>query len=185
MVDLISRQLSQLENQEGLGKRLSEEKKRKLADVIFWNICFFVALGLIEKITQSLGSDKLNEIVIDACDEINTPASFLVKHGILMKYNKSPQINSIAKRMQQDDFSKIADKVAKLMVVDYCSINRISFKDRQRIHDLLKIPRAKLLLTESSKQYNFFNYPYKMASLFKYRISLVLYLNNNVGACTS
>ena len=89
IVDFISERLSQLEEGEGSNKKLNKEKKKKKAKIIFWNVNFFIVFGLICKIVHSLGSDKLTEIVNNVCDEVNTPASFLIKHGILMGYNFS------------------------------------------------------------------------------------------------
>jgi len=62
-----------------------------------------------------------------------------------MEYDKNPQIVELSKKINEDDFSKIADKVVKLMVVDYCSLNKINFKDRQRIIALLNIPQKNIL----------------------------------------
>lgn len=149
--DFISKRLSDLEEKEGFNKKMSEEKKRKIADVIFWNICFFVVWGIIDKVIHSLGSDKSIEIGSDACDEVGTPASFLVKHGILMEYEKNPQIPEIYKKLEDDEVSKIADKVMKMMIVDFCSMNKINYRARQRIISLLGIS-AKNILPMNQKE---------------------------------
>jgi len=76
---------------------------------------------------------------------VNTPASFLVKHGILMWYKKNLQINEFAKRINEKDFSEIAKRVIKLMVVNHCSLHSIDYKDRQRIKNILGISEKNLL----------------------------------------
>ena len=121
-------------------KRPSEEEKKKISRIIFWNVNFFIVYSLINKIVHSLGSDKLTEIVNKACDKVNTPASFPVKHGILMWYNKNLRIDEIAKRIKDKNFSKIAERVMKLMVVNHCYFHSVSYKDRQRIENKLGIP---------------------------------------------
>jgi len=145
IVDFILEMLSQLEEGEGANKKLTGEKKREHAEIIFWNVNFFIMYGFIDKIVRSLGSDKLTEIVMNVCDEVNTPASFLIKHGILMGYNKNPQIKELAKRINENDFSEIAEKVTKLMVVNHCSLHTVHYRERQRITSLLKVPAGKLL----------------------------------------
>jgi len=86
----------------------------------------------------------LTEIVGIIDSRINTPASFLVKHGILMGYNKNLQIDELAKKIKEKDFSKILQNILKFMIVDYTSQHPISYRDRQRIESKLGIPRKKL-----------------------------------------
>ena len=126
-------------------QELSMEKLEKISKAIFWNLNFFTIYGLINKIVTSLGSDKLIQIVEAVCDDINTPASYLVKHGILMWYNKNLQVDSIAKKIDEDGFSKIAKRIMKFMIVDHCSMHKIGYKDRQRIEQKFRIPSKKLI----------------------------------------
>jgi hypothetical protein len=79
------------------------------------------------------------------CDEVNTPASFMVKHGILMEYNKNIQIKELTNRISGKDFSEIAKRATKLMVVNHCSLHQVKYGDRQRIETLLEVPARKLL----------------------------------------
>jgi hypothetical protein len=144
IVEFISKRLDHMEEGKDPSQRLSEEKRQKLALNIFWNMNFFVVYGIIFKIVHSLGSDKLIEISNHVCDEVETPASFLIKHGILMGYEKNPQIPELEKGLYEKDFSKIARRVAKMMVVDYCSMNPVNYRDLQRIEHTLKIPRNRL-----------------------------------------
>lgn len=144
-VDFISERLILLEDSKEGKRELSEDKRKKIAGIIVWNLNFFVVFGIIYKIVHSLGSDKLTEIVIKVCDEVNTPASFLVKHGILMGYNKNLQIKDLTKGISEKDFSEIAKRAIKLMVVNHCSLHQIHYKDRQRIEAQLGIPAKRLL----------------------------------------
>ena len=145
IVDFISERLNFMEEGEDDYKELHKDKKRKIAEKMFWNLNFFVVYGFIEKIVHSLGSDKLTEIVTKVCDEVNTPASFLVKNGILMGYGKNLQIKDISKKIKENEFSEIAERATRQMVVNHCSLHQINYKDRQRIKTLLEIPANKLL----------------------------------------
>ncbi|CAG1004786.1 hypothetical protein METP2_03591 [Methanosarcinales archaeon] len=147
IIDFISDKLILLEESEGDKSELSEYELKKNARIIFWNLNFFVVFGFIYKIVQSLGSDKLIEISNKVCDEVNTPASFIIKHGILMGYNKNVQIKEIKKGISKQDFSEIAKKAIKLMVVNHCYLHPIKYRERQRIEMELKFPEKKLLLT--------------------------------------
>ena len=96
-----------------------------------------------------MGSDKLTEIIEIADSRIETPASFLVKHGILMWYNKNLQIDELVKKIEEKDFSKMAQNILKFMVVDHCSLHPINFRDRQRIESKLGIPKRRLPISSS------------------------------------
>ncbi len=131
IVDFISNRLDKIsEDKETKGKPkpMSREKSEKLARVIFWNMNFFAVYGFIRKIIHSLGSNKLTGIIEKVCDNENTPASFLSKHGILMWYNKNLQIDNIAKRIDEDGFSETAKKVIRFMIVNHCSMHLIGFR---------------------------------------------------------
>ncbi len=130
-------------------KPLSQEKLEKLAKVIFWNVNFFVVYSFIDKIIHSLGSNKLTAIIQRVCDNENTPASFLLKHGILMWYNKNLQIDNIAKRIDEDGFSEIAKKVMRFMIVNHCSMHLIGFKEKQKIELKLGISSQRLLIQQA------------------------------------
>jgi len=133
-------------------RKLSRTELERKAKTIFWNINFFVVFGVINKIVHSLGSDKLMEIVNNVCDKINTPASFLVKHGILMWYGKNLQIEDIAEKMKEKDFSVIAERVIKFIVVNHCALHTIGFKERQRIENRLGIEPIRLLQVMKKKE---------------------------------
>ena len=145
IVDFILERLSHLEEGDGMNKKLTGEEKRELAKSIFWNLNYFTVFGIIYKIVHSLGSDKLTVIMNNVCDEVNTPASFLVKHGILMEYNKNLQIKELRTGINEDDFSEIAEKATKLMVVNHCSTHQIDYKGRQQLKSMLQIPTKNLL----------------------------------------
>ena len=139
--DFISDRLSALDENKGLGK----DELNKNAKIIFWNLNFCVISGIIYKIVHSLGSDKLTEIVNNVCDDVNTPATLSIKYGILMEYNKNILIKELTKRINEKDFSEVAKRTTKLMVVNHCSLHPIKYQDRQRIASLLNVSEKKLL----------------------------------------
>lgn len=144
IIEYISRFLSHQDEGKDPNQRLSEEERRKIARTIFWNFCFFLVHGIIYKIVQSLGSDKLIEISSNACDQVNTPATALIKHGILMKYEKNLQIDELKRIFNQHDFSEIAKRSAKVTVANYCSINPVNYRKIQQIESTLNIPIFRL-----------------------------------------
>ncbi len=126
-------------------RKPSKEKLEKLSKSIFWNFNFFIIYGLINKVISSLGSNKLTTIIETICDKENTPASFLVKHGILMWYNKNLQLENISQKINDKDFSHTAKKVMELMIVNHCSMHKVDFREKQRISHTFNIQSEKLL----------------------------------------
>jgi len=125
-------------------KEWSQEKRKKKAIEIFWNLNFWVIYANINKIIQSIGSDKLYEISQKVCDKMNSPASFLVNHGILMWYGKNIQIENISNKIKEGNFSKTAQRVMKHLIVNHCSIHKIEHRDKQKIENKLGIPSYRL-----------------------------------------
>ena len=143
IIEFISERLGKIrEEKEG---KLSKEKLEEASRTIFWNLNLLVVYGVINKIVHSLGSDKLTEIVNRVCDEINTPASFTIKHGSLMWYKKHLKTDEIVERVKEKNFSQIAERVIKLMVVNHCALHQVSYRDRQKIENKLGIPTERLL----------------------------------------
>jgi hypothetical protein len=126
-------------------KSWSKEDLDKKAKKIFWHINFFFVHALIGKIINSLGSNKLTKIIETICDKENTPAHFLVKHGISMWYDKNLQTDKIIKRISQDDFSKTAKSAMELMIINHCSMHPIGFDEKQKIAEKVGITLQKLI----------------------------------------
>ena len=146
LIDLISKILRKIiAEEEERGMEISDDEIRRKARVIFWNFSFLLVYGIIYKIVHSLGSDKLTEIIGIIDSKIKTPVSFLVKHGILMWYNKNLQIDELAKKIKEKDFSEIAQNILNFMIVNYTSLHPSSYRDRQRIESKLGIPRKLLI----------------------------------------
>ncbi len=61
-----------------------------------------------------------------------------------MWYNKNVGIERIAKLVRETEFSTLAEKTMKLMVVEYCYMHQVSYKDRQRIGTKLGIRLPKV-----------------------------------------
>lgn len=115
--------------------------------IIFWNLNFGVFFVFINKIVHSLGADNLTNITNEVCDNVNTPASFLVKHGILMWYSKNLRIDDLCNKIKEKEFSYTAQKIIKYMVINHVSMHKINLRDRQKLENKLKLnlPKNKLL----------------------------------------
>ena len=68
-----------------------------------------------------------------------------------MWYNKNLQVDNIASELVKKDFSEIARKVMKFMVVNHCAIHPVNYKDKQKIENKIGISGKKLLANELKK----------------------------------
>ena len=126
------------------GKTLEQEQLFEITRTVFWNMNFMVILGILEKISFSLGSNRLIEIIKRVCDEINTPATFIVKHNILMWYCKNIQIRELS-QINDPQFSEVAKDIIRILVVQHCRMHNIDHADRSKIAELLSIKRRAIL----------------------------------------
>lgn len=129
----------------------SREQLEILSKNIFWNTNFTVVYGFINKIVHALGSNKLVAVVEKVCDTENTPAAFLVKHGILMWYDKNLRVDPIATEINKEQFSQIAKRVMKFMIANHCAMHAVNYKDKQKIEQRVGIPVKKLLANKLRK----------------------------------
>lgn len=139
IIEYFSLRLKNMKESADVFKQLEYSKQRKMAYNIFWNMNFNTLLGILYKVIHSLGSDKLTDIVKISCDEIDNPASFIIKEGIIMNYTKNIDISMIQKRIDEKNFSEVGKRAAHKMIVDYCSLNLISYRQRKQIEDYLRI----------------------------------------------
>lgn len=135
-------------NRPNLSDKPSRDEIRKMAKKLFWNINFMVVYGTVKKIVHSIGSENLISVAENVCDRCNTPASTLVKHGIIMWYRKNLRVDEILKAMESKEFSETAKKVMRYQVVNHCSMHSIDYKDSQRISSKMGIPTKRLLLEQ-------------------------------------
>jgi len=112
---------------------------------------FSFIYGLLNKVVFSVGSNKLTTIIQNVCDDVNTPAAHIIKHGILMWYNKNLQIDNIEKLFKQKDFSDTAKKVMHFLMVNHCAMHKINFRDKQKIMNKFGIPSQRLLTQNIEK----------------------------------
>jgi len=145
IVNLLKERINQIIEEKEDDKDLSLEKIEKLVKEIYWNINFGVLHGFITKAIHALGSINLLKIADNVSQKELTPAAFVVNHGIKMWYDKNVKLNVMAERISEKDFSKTAERLLKIKVVEHCRMHKIDFKKLKEIEDKLSIPATKML----------------------------------------
>lgn len=145
IVNILKERINQIIEENEDEKDLTVEKLEKLVKVIYWNLNFGVLHGFITKAIHSLGSINLLKIADKVSDREMTPAAFIVNHGIKMWYDKNVKLNEMSERISNKDFSRTAERLLKIKVVEHCRMHKIGFKKLKEIEDKLKIPATKML----------------------------------------
>lgn len=110
-------------------------KKQEIANKLFWRLNFEFIISLIQTITKSLGSKKLSKIINDVYDEENTPATFIIKQNVSMWCCKTLRMKELTE-MNKVLNSPVAQMVMKWLIVRYCNMHYISYKDISRLQNL-------------------------------------------------
>jgi hypothetical protein len=128
---------------------ISVDELDKLARKLYWNINFNIIYSLISKSIRSLGSVNLIDVSQTVMKKIDSPASFIVHHGIKMWFQKSLNVDDIAVKMKEDLFSKTASKIMRHKIVEHSMLHDIRPKDINSIHKKIRIPRLSLMQSEN------------------------------------
>jgi hypothetical protein len=152
MVELLKERINQIIEEQDDDKDLSIDKIEKLVRNIYWNLNFGVLHGFITKAIDSLGSINLLNISQTISNNENTPAAFIVNHGIKMWFAKNLRIEEIAERVELEDFSKTAERLMKYKVVEHCRLHNIDFKSLQKIEKTLKISTKRMLVERAKNK---------------------------------
>lgn len=145
-INLLKERINQIIEEKEDDKDLSAEKIEKLVKVIYWNLNFGVLHGFITKAIHALGSINLLKIADNVSQKELTPAAFIVNHGIKMWYDKNVKLNEMADRISEKDFSKTAERLLKIKVVEHCRMHKIDFKKLKEIEEKLHLPAIKMLV---------------------------------------
>lgn len=158
-LELVRRIIESEEGTKFLEERIAEvhpeipqKELPEKARLLFWNLNFGFLIGSIKKISFSLGSSDLIRVIQEVCDSRNTPATFLIKHTILMWYKKNVQINEL-QRMDRVLDNPTIKNVMLWLITDYCRLHIINYKDAARL-SALGIKKANLLPSSNKEKKN-------------------------------
>lgn len=148
IIEFITERLKHLikEKEETDNKVMKTDKIEKIAKDIYWNLNFGVLHGFTSKAIHSLGSNNLLNIAQAIDDKLKTPSIFIVNQGIKMWYSKNLKVDTIVNRLEEDDFSKTAENLMKMKVVEHCRMHNIDYKDLQKIEQKLNLSTKKMLV---------------------------------------
>lgn len=117
---------------------------------LFWGMNFSFLFSIIKKTAFSLGSSEIAKIAKKVCDERNTPASYMLKHTIIMWFKKNIDIQEL-QRMDKAIDNETARKAMRWLISDYCQMHIINYRDQERLK-ALGLKRALFLPTPDKEK---------------------------------
>ncbi len=148
--DLVKRMIQKENYDDFIQKRVAEKNPnmtelqvKTISQNIFWNLNFGFILAMIERITTSLGARTLINISDNVCDRMGSPAMFVVKENMAMRYQHNVRIDEINK-YDTRHLAPVTRNALLFFINHFCRYNRIDDSDRQKLKklglDTKKIP---------------------------------------------
>lgn len=130
--------------------KIKDDTAAEKSQKIFWGMNFGFIIGIIEKISSSLGSKSTIKISDDICSQNITPIKFIIQQDIAMRYVKNLRLDEI-KELDKYDMPDVAKNALAFSIVQFCKYNRITNNDR---NELLRFGIQKHLLLPKPKSQN-------------------------------
>ena len=122
--------------------RLLPEETYNLARRYFCQFNLWNYYACIYRSVSTLCSGQLIPIVEDVCDEINTTLSFFIKLQSKIWYTKKIDTNEIGRYFKS--LKGIQRYVLADLLVRYCEMHDVKFKEKQKLANILQIDLKRL-----------------------------------------
>lgn len=121
---------------------LKDEELEERTQKFFWGINFGFIVGMIKKISVTLGSKKNIKISDDVCSCDMTPVKFIIRQDVAMRHTKNLRLDEIGK-VENLDMPIVAKNAFAFSIAQFCRYHKISDADRR---ELIKFGMKKQLL---------------------------------------
>ena len=141
-----------------LGARLNEshdsvesEKIRKQAERIFWNLNFATIYGMMIHCVYSIGSIELVNVIKSACSiQDNAPLLMIIPYVVEIMFKKKVDVEGMKKIFPE--LPETVKNMLRFVVVYFCRIHHVAYKERQQVEQLFKLKPLLPLLIESKNE---------------------------------
>lgn len=130
---------------ESTDNQMRELAKRFLFEMIA-SLCFF----FITKISSSIGSVNLQQVIDDVCDEMNSNASNLIKLATMLELGNAVSVEQLKRFISNMKPNQLTERLTKAIILNYLYMFERSDKEAQRICSIAGINYGKV-----SKQIGF------------------------------
>lgn len=127
---------------------LKEDELEERAQKFFWGVNFGFIVGMVKKISITLGSKKNIKISDAVCSNDMTPVKFLIRQDIAMRHAKNIRLDEIDE-VEKLDMPIVARNAFAFSIAQFCRYNKITDADRSElmkfgIKKQFLLPRADL-----------------------------------------
>lgn len=120
-----------------------EEQIKTLINKSIAAICYHICYGLIDKLSFSVGIAPLKKMYFEIENEYESPAVNLVSLSIKLKTNRVFPFEDVETLKKSMDDNIFVSNLLRKFVIDYIYMNKVDFKDKQKISEMLGIPVSK------------------------------------------
>jgi hypothetical protein len=128
------------------------DKIEKIARKILLGLCYQMSIGVIRKISLSIGSDKIAEIFEDIANKNQTPAHKLIYLSIILEFKKEIPKRLIEEMDKDFEGNILCKRLLQEVVIQHIYMHYVSYENKQWISSALKIPVESQLQIESDKK---------------------------------
>lgn len=134
---------------------LSNSKIIRKIESFYLGINYTVILGMLYKISFSLGSDKGRDIYIKVTETNDKPSFCLIQEIIELQFEKKLDTDKIDKLHSEFSKNPVCDRLLKQIILRHCYMHDIGFKERQKLANILNIQtqvRRSILIASKTTQ---------------------------------
>lgn len=137
--EMLVEYLKHIYRKKNLNRNISKEDIDKASRNFLFGICAMSTFGIIKRVTNAIGYEKLSGTFEDILTQHNTNAVKLIDTSIKLDHNKSFPWTDIQNLKGETDKNYLANIVLKNLVINYLYVFVTSESDKQKICDLLGI----------------------------------------------
>lgn len=119
-----------------------EERIEKFSKRLLFHFCELISASFIIKIAEFMGSENLYETHAQILEKNNFTSVNMIDIAIKLGFYKGFPFNDIKKLKQKISNNVLPYRLLQRMVINYLYMFPTSYKDKNRICDILEIPMA-------------------------------------------
>jgi nucleoside phosphorylase len=131
--------IRKIKNKIEQNQNISNSKIIKEIEYFYLGMNYMVILGMLYKISFSLGSVKGREIYIKVTESKGNPAWRLIQEIIELQFEKKLDINKIDKLNIEFSKNYICQRFLKEIILRHCYMHDIGYRERQKLAAKLNI----------------------------------------------
>ncbi|HDL7804391.1 TPA: metallophosphoesterase [Yersinia enterocolitica] len=136
-IDMIERKM--LEKLQSKFENNTENEMREAAIKLMFEMIFGLCFFFITKISASIGSTNLQQVIDDVCDEMDSNAGKLIKLATMLELGNTVSIDQLKRSLNKLERNHLSDRLMKSIILNYLYMFERTDQDAQQICSLAGI----------------------------------------------